>query len=189
MKRFFLFLCGLVLISCNNTPGNTPVAENKELVPPTDEIKWDTLNTTFFSVAHPESWSIEFDTLDFYGVVFISPRADAKDEFSENLVCRSRINENHYDVTTLVENALSDLASEISKFDLKEKNINASSGELIYTGEMEGFPMEWHQRFLVMDSTYTMLTFTMEQKNAKGYLPYIKRMFNSFQSLSHEMDH
>jgi len=189
MKHCYFFFIGFVLIACNPTPSDAPVAENTEIIPHTDEVKWDTLKTTYFTVTYPQKWTIEYDTIAFYGVVFISPRADAKDEFSENLVCRRRINENNYDLPTLVENALSDLAAGISKFELKEKNISTTSGDLIYTGEMEGFPMEWHQRFLVMDSSYTMLTFTMEQKNAKGYLPYIKRMFNSFQSNAHEIAH
>ena len=189
MKFIFYFLFGIQLLACQSENTTPSVTESAEDIPEPNALEWDTLTTPYFMVCHPHKWTLEYDTLSYYGVVILSPRTNNEDAFSENLVCRRRMNENDYDIQTLVNNSISVLSSDISQFSLKEKNFSASTAKLIYSGEMKGLKMEWHQMFSIQDSTYTILTFTLEQKNTSKYLPYIHRMFNSYQLTNHELDH
>lgn len=134
-------------------------------------------------ILYPKSWRIAEETLGAQ-VIFLSPLESDEDKFSENLNIIIMKVRQIDDLETICQNSIIQLSRFITNFKLISYEKTYLSGQesrlLLYTGEQQGFKLQFLQVIMKKDDIIYIITFTAEEKAFARYLSTAKFIIDSF---------
>ena len=194
MKKILPLLFLITLISCNQKKStkDEPVIASVEEKPKSStnepastHTDWKTLNASDYSIQYPSDWTADESGQMGTKFALFSSDDGVGDKFSDNInLITQDLTGRDIDLDKYTEISEGQVKNIIKNSELIEsKRIENGSSEyqrMIYSGDQNGFHLQWEQYYWVKDKTAYVLTLTCEAAKFNDYKKTGEDILNSF---------
>lgn len=144
------------------------------------QTEWTKKESETYTLSYPNDWNYKDDAGSGLVFTLMSPAADDKDDFSENINLIETAVPEGSNLDELKEPLIEQLKAVITDFKLVSMNKTAKGMEVVYTGSMGKYKLKWKQWYILKGDKAYILSFTAQTATYATYLPTAEKIIASF---------